>query len=128
MAEDLTDQLRRLNAQVADLRREIARDYEPASMTVKRRRRALALVAVAMAGSLLVNNGAISRCFLGGPPTGIERRLCDAAFPGYAAARRESDMRLRQFTDLLRFIPDNARRVGEVERRVEKLERKEARR
>jgi hypothetical protein len=124
MAPDLTTEVRKLNAQLGELRTEVAKDYVPRAEQNRRRRRAVTLVLVAMAGSLLVNNGAITRCFIGGPPVGVERALCGLAFPGYEQMRRTSDQRLQQFTELLRVIPQNQQGLAELKTRVEELERK----
>lgn len=123
MADDLTAQLAKTNEQLAKLRRELREEYSPRAEQARRRRGAVLLVLVAMAGSLLVNNGAISRCFLSSP-AGVERQVCGAMFIGYGHMRQQGDERLQQFTDLLRTIPENKQDVAELKARVEKLERK----
>jgi hypothetical protein len=120
--EELKAELRHLNEQLGELRGEVAREYLPRTEVNRRRRHALALVAVAIAGSLLVNNATITRCFLG-PPTGVERRLCGWAFPGFERARQQNDVRLAQFRGLLEAIPANTARSQANERRVTELER-----
>lgn len=91
-------------------------DLVPRDELRQRWRRGVVTVLVAAALTLTVENVGISRCFLS-RPEGLERRACGIAFPGSDGARRQGDARLAQFGELLRRIPEQERRITELERR-----------
>ncbi len=101
--EQLERQLRETNEELGKLRRQLARDYAPRTEQIRQRRRSLALVALAIAGSTFVSSTTLSRCFLA-QPTGIERRICGVAFPGYGRMQAQSHQAMTTFVNLQRRV------------------------
>lgn len=119
-----------LTAAVTALRGEVAKamprdeaERKAAEMATARRRAVVTMVvtiAIAIAGAISVDNYAIRRCFFRSPMT--HSRFCSVFFPGYNDVVDESNIRLKQFGDLLAGIPANEARIDELDARVRCLE------
>lgn len=138
--EDRTDrELERLPAtrkDVRDLTRAIValaqrlRHFAPREEIRRIRRRViftiLASVALALAATTLANDVAVSRCFLSSdprhPPATRHNTVCNLLFHGYNGATDTNRQRLSQFGGVLSSVPDNRRRIEELERQVTELQ------
>lgn len=123
--DELVAAVRVLISEVQGLGKQLSLYAPREEVTRESRRRALRFLAIAVVVvmiSQMITMTMISYCFLGAVPT---QHVACSIMPGYGQALKQGQVRLDRFGTLLDATESNNRRVEDIDRRLEALEKKE---